>query len=68
MSAPEKTFALALTKDELTVLQYVIDDASSPYAADPLKDIYELGDDEPEEPYEALKTGAAKFLALDWDA
>ena len=52
---------LDLTKDELTVLTYVVSRADSPYAADPLKDIYECEEDEPEEPYEALGSMAKKL-------
>jgi len=52
---------LDLTKDEWTILQYVIHGANSPYAADPLKDTYELGDDEPKDPYGALETLAKKL-------
>lgn len=52
---------LDLTKDELTVLRYIVSRADSPYAADPLKDIYECMDDEPENPYKALGSMANKL-------
>ena len=52
---------LDLTKDELTVLLYVVDSADSPYAGDPLKDVYELREDEPDDPYGSLKSMAAKL-------
>ena len=52
---------LDLTKDELTVLTYLVSVADTPHT-DPLKDIYEVGeDDKPEEPYKALKTMAKKI-------
>ena len=60
-----QSFVLNLTKDELTVLKYLIGDADSPYACDPLKDIYEV-DDEPEDPYAALKSMAKKLYKLAW--
>lgn len=52
-----------LTKDELTVLLYIVGGADHPLARDPLKDIYETGDDEPEDPYAALKSMAKKLYA-----
>jgi hypothetical protein len=52
---------LDLTKDELTILLYVVNGANSKYAADPLKDTYELGDDEPKDPYKALRSMAKKL-------
>lgn len=52
---------LDLTKDELQILMYLISSADSPHARDPLKDTYELGKDEPEDPYGALRTMADKF-------
>ena len=51
---------LHLTKHEVAVLRYLIDSAASPYAADPLKDIYELGIKN-WEPYDALHTLADKL-------
>lgn len=65
MSVKTKTFTLALTKDELTVLQYLVATNSDEWG-DPLKDIYEVGDDEPEDPYQALATAAAKVKELSW--
>lgn len=52
---------LDLTKDELTILKYVIpvDDWG-----DPLKDTYELGDDEPERPYDVLESLREKIYAI----
>jgi hypothetical protein len=52
---------LDLTKDELTILKYVIPCDSW---GDPLKDTYELGDDEPEEPYKVLATLREKIYAI----
>lgn len=64
MSLLESTILLSLTKDERTVLNYIIDGANSPYAGDPLKDIYEVGkDDLPRDPYAALKSMADKVLS-----
>jgi len=56
-----KKYVLDLTKDELTILKYVIPDSSW---ADPLKDTYELGDDEPENPYEVLDSLHKKINQL----
>lgn len=50
-----------ITKDELVILQYVIDTNDGDGFGDPLKDVYELGDDRPNDPYEALKSAARKF-------
>ena len=59
----EKSFSITLTKDELTILQYVIPrDAWG----DPLKDTYELGENEPEDPYAVLKTLNDKIAKLRW--
>lgn len=59
----EKLFTIKLTKDELTILKYVV-----PYDSDgdPLKDTYELQDDEPEEPYAVLKTLRKKLDKMSW--
>lgn len=54
---------LDLSKDELTVLRYLTSTAASG-RGDPLKDIYEEGDDEPEDPYGSLKSLAAKIDTL----
>lgn len=56
-------FELDLTKDELTILRYVVPDGRH---GDPLKDTYELGKDEPEDPYAVLKTLYAKICKLRW--
>ena len=63
MKTSMKPFVLKLTKDELTILQYVIPGDSY---GDPLKDTYELGDDEPEDPYGALSTLHTKVQRLNW--
>lgn len=52
---------LNLTKDELTILKYIVPVDSW---GDPLKDTYELGDDEPEDPYKALATLRKKIYAI----
>lgn len=59
-----KKFSVELTKDELTILQYVMPD---PRFGDPLKDIYELREDEPEDPYVVLKTLTKKVYQLNWE-
>ncbi len=66
---PTKKITLELNEDELVVLQYLIDISASPYASDPLKDIYEA-DHKPfdaamdggkgRNPYDALKSLAKK--------
>lgn len=58
-----KKFTITLTKDELTILHYVV-----PYDnhGDPLKDTYELGDDEPQDPYKALASLRSKLDRLIW--
>ena len=58
-----KPFTIELTKDELTVLHYVVPDDNR---GDPLKDTYELGDDEPEDPYAVLQTLRNKINGLNW--
>lgn len=58
-----KPFILELTKDGLTILKYVIPSDSW---GDPLKDTYELGSDEPENPYAVLKEVYRKVTALKW--
>ena len=65
--APRRPVAgwVDLTVDESTILRYLIDAAASPYASDPLKDVYELGDKEPANPYAALKSLAEKLATLD---
>ena len=55
-----ETVVLELTKDERAVLHYVVGGAAAD-DSDPLKDIYELGDDEPADPYAALRSMAAKL-------
>ena len=59
-----KRIELELTREEALVLIYVIVDAASPYACDPLKDIYELEqtEGEIEDPYGALKSAAKKLF------
>ena len=52
---------LDLTKDELTILKYVIPVDNW---GDPLKDTYELREDEPEDPYAVLATLRQKIRAL----
>lgn len=59
-----RKFELNLTKDELTILKYVVPDSNS---GDPLKDTYELGDDEPEDPYKVLGSLYKKIAKLRWD-
>ena len=59
-------FVLELTKDEFEILGYVMSITNSPFACDPLKDVYEMEDDEPEDPYGALDTLAKKVYALQW--
>lgn len=59
-----KTFRVNLTKDELTILQYVVPHYDG--WGDPLKDTYELGDDEPDDPYAVLKTLKKKIDRLTW--
>lgn len=49
---------LDLTKDELTILVYLL--SITEHEGDPLKDTYELGDEEPKDPYAALKSMSAK--------
>lgn len=57
---------LNLTEYELAVLQYLISTADSPYAADPLKDIYEMGiQDEAFDPYASLRSLAVKIARLE---
>lgn len=67
--APQSTLPdpgrVSLTVDESTILRYLVRAAASPYARDPLKDTYELGNKEPANPYAALKSLASKFAALD---
>jgi hypothetical protein len=58
-----RAFVLDLTKDELTILRYVIPCDSW---GDPLKDTYELGSNEPENPYAVLKELHAKVMKLRW--
>lgn len=55
--------SLDLTKDEIVILQYLIGSANRP-GRDPLKDTYELREDEPEDPYAALRTLDAKVSAI----
>lgn len=62
---PTHECKLDLTKDEHTILNYIISISSSDYG-DPLKDTYELGDDEPEDKYEVLKSLAKKVHAMKW--
>ncbi len=65
-SEPEqRTFVLKLTKDELTILKYVMPDSRW---GDPLKDTYELEDNEPDDPYAVLKAVGSKVFGLKWDA
>lgn len=63
MAKETKKFTLELTKDELTILQYVIPADSW---GDPLKDTYELGDDEPRDRYAVLATLYKKVNKLSW--
>jgi hypothetical protein len=58
---------LDLTKDERSILDYVVSVAAND-DGDPLKDVYELGDDRPEDSYGALRTLAAKLAAAPLDA
>lgn len=53
---------LDITKDELAVLLHLVNVAND-YSSDPLKDIYEIGDDAPAEPYAALSSMAEKLNA-----
>lgn len=53
---------LYLTKDERTILRYVMSTLDPEYG-DPLKDTYELGDDEPKDPYATLKSLIEKIVA-----
>lgn len=51
-----------LPAEELVVLKYLVIGAASPYAAEPLKDIYEAdGYDEDADYYKALKSLAARL-------
>ena len=59
-----RKICLDLTKDELVILRYRVDTADSPYAADPLKDTYELGSDQPKDPYGALRSLAQKVRQI----
>lgn len=61
-----KEFALKLTKDEMHILKYAM--AILEVDRDPLKDTYEMGDDEPEEPYTALNDVTKKIYAMRWDS
>jgi hypothetical protein len=63
MADKTREFKLKLTKDELTILQYIIPDGQW---GDPLKDTYELGDDEPDDPYGALDSLRPKVFSLRW--
>jgi hypothetical protein len=58
-----KRMNLELTKDELTIMKYVI--PRNP-VGDPLKDTYELGDDEPDDPYAVLRSLYRKVNKLRW--
>jgi hypothetical protein len=60
-----KPFTLELTKDELTILRYVMDITTSAWG-DPLKDTYELGKDEPDDPYAVQATLRGKVHQLRW--
>lgn len=60
-----KEFKIALTKDELTILKYLLSTNDGEWG-DPLKDTYELGDDEPDDPYAALKSMSSKIYKLTW--
>lgn len=44
-----------LTRDELTVITYLVQ-ISDPEYGDPLRNIYELGDNEPADPYGTLRS------------
>ncbi len=64
MSSKKIVVELTLTKDELTVLKYLI--AQAEHEGDPLKDTYELGDEEPGDPYKAMGTLIKKVAKLKW--
>jgi hypothetical protein len=53
---------LDLNPGEVAVLEYIIGCADSPYACDPLKDIYEMGERVPQDPYLDLKTLHEKLI------
>lgn len=59
-----KKITIELTKDELTILRYVMHDTE--YTGEPLKDTYELGEDEPEDPYVVLGILRDKIRSLSW--
>lgn len=62
-----RTFTIELTKDELTILHYVMPrDWGGSFDGDPLKDTYELHEDEPEDPYATLRTLVGKIGKLAW--
>lgn len=58
------TFPLELSKDELTILKYVFGSLES--YGEPLKDTYELCDDEPDDPEVVLRALDAKIRGLRW--
>lgn len=66
MGKPEtRAFTLNLTRDELTILRYVlsISDGSN---GDPLRNSYELQDEEPEDVYATVKDLGRKVIKLHW--
>jgi hypothetical protein len=58
-----KTYTLELTDNEIEVLRYLVGGAASPYASDPLKDVYEMGM-KSDDAYEALESLDLKISKL----
>lgn len=60
---PKKRVTLTLTHDEIAVITYLLDGATSAYAPDPFKDTYEMEDDCPANERDAANSAWRKVLA-----
>lgn len=67
MATKKDLIVEGLDKDELEMIMYVLNTNDGTHG-DPLKDTYELGDDEPVQPYRALTSGVDKMrrAAMAW--